>query len=252
MIVAAAVASLGAVGAVSVEAAAPRARLHGLVCQHALDPPARAVSVWAVMRPVSGTRKLQLRFQLLTKTKAAPVFSDVIGGDLGTWIAPKDPTLGQRAGDVWNLQKEVADLAAPAVYRFRVSFRWLGVQAHVLATAVRLSATCSQPELRPDLFVESFTGQPIQGHSNENRYIVTIGNDGATAAGPFEVLFAPGGAAPVTTKQVPGLARAPARIARAFLGPACNSTSPPTVTVDPLDQVDDFNRANNTATAVCS
>jgi CARDB len=204
-----------------------------------------------VMRPVPDTRKMQLRFQLYSRANAAPAFSPVIGGDLGTWITPKDPTLGQRPGDVWNLQKQVADLLAPATYRFRVSFRWLGVHGHVLATAMKLSAMCFQPELRPDLLVESFTAQAIPRQPNENRYIATIRNDGATAAGPFEVLFAPGGVAPVKTKQVAGLA-SKARIALVFVGPVCNSAAPPTVTVDPTDQVDDFNRANNTAAAVCS
>jgi len=194
---------------------------------------------------------MQLRFQLFSKPNAAPVFSPVIGGDLGTWITPKNPTLGQQPGDVWNLQKQVADLGAPASYRFRVSFKWLGARGHILAVTMKLSATCFQPELRPDLAVESFTGQAIPGHPNENRYVVTIRNDGATAAGPFEVLFAPGGAAPVTTKQVPGLA-AHTRVARDFLGPVCDPASTPTVTVDPTDQVDDYNRANNTMAAVCS
>jgi hypothetical protein len=37
-----------------------------------------------------------------------------------------------------------------------------------------------------------------------------------------------------------------------FVGPACSNTAASTVTADPDGVVDDFNRANNTMTAVCS
>ena len=64
--IAVACALLGSVAASGVGASVPaRARVQGLVCQHALEPPARAMSITAVMRPVKGTRRMQLRFQLL-------------------------------------------------------------------------------------------------------------------------------------------------------------------------------------------
>jgi hypothetical protein len=250
-ITAAAMAVAGAVAAPAVDASQQRAQLRGLVCQRALDPPARGVAITAPMRPLTATRKMQLRFQLLRKSRPGGSYSPVRGGDLGSWITPANPTLGQRPGDVWIVHKQVVDLAAPASYHFRVSFRWVGAHGRLLGTATRLSGTCYQPELRPDLLVQSIVVQAVAGRPNVNRYVATIRNDGATAAGPFAVQFAPGSSLPVQTRSVAGLA-AHGRAQRAFIGPLCSTGSVATVTVDPSNQVADFDRANNSMTAVCS
>jgi hypothetical protein len=253
--VAAAAAAVAAAGGVAGAGSAlgasrpPLAHVKGLLCQHALDPPARGVSITAVMRPLKGTKKMQLRFQLLSKAKPTGPYSSVSGGDLGTWITPANTTLGQRSGDVWILHKQVVNLAA-ADYRFRVSFKWFGAHGRVLGSATRDSDVCSQPELRPDLLVQSITVETVANKPKVNRYIAVIRNGGATAAGPFEILFTPGGALPVRTVSVPQLV-AHSRLVQAFDGPVCSNASATTVTVDPQDKVDDFNRSNNSLTAVC-
>jgi CARDB len=251
LIAALAVLALGAATAADGRAVSQfRAHLRGFACQRALDPPARALAVTAVMRPLQGTSRMALRFQLLSKSKTGGSYSALTGGDLGTWISPANPTLGQRVGDVWILKKQVAELSAPAAYRFRVSFRWTGAHGHVLGSAVRDSPTCVQPELRPDLLVQSIDVTPVTGMPDLNRYVARIRNAGATAAGSFEVLFAPGGALPVKIRQVQRLG-AHSKLEETFVGPACSTTSPPSVTVDPNDQVDDYNRPNNSLTAIC-
>jgi len=73
----------------------------------------------------------------------------------------------------------------------------------------------------------------------------------ATAAGSFEVLFAPGGGLPVKTRVVRGL-HAHSNTTETFLGPACTAVSPPSITVDPNGQVDESNQGNNSLTAVCT
>jgi hypothetical protein len=243
--------ALGSLTAAEVSASQPRARLRRFVCQRALDPPARAVSVTAMMRPLPGTLKMALRFELLAKSKSHGSYRALTGGDLGTWISPANPTLGQRAGDVWILNKQVVDLAAPASYRFRVFFRWSGAHNHVLGTAMRDSSTCVQPELRPDLLVQSIDVQAVSGRPSEDRYVATIRNAGATAAGMFDVWFSPGDGQDVKTRFLPDGLGARSNVKVSFLGPACTSTSTPTVTVDPKDEVDDYNWANNSLTAVC-
>jgi hypothetical protein len=229
-------------------AAPPRAQLRNLICQRALDPPARAVSITAVMRPVSGTEKLEMKFELLSRVPGSVAPTQLSGTGLGTWIAPEKASLGQRPGDVWIVHHPVADLTAPAGYHFRVSFRWLGSHGRVLGTATRSSRACRQPELRPDLLVQSFTVQPVAGHPKIDVYVAKIRNGGATAAGPFDVEFTDATKAKsITIKR---LGRHTTRKLQ-FIGLACGSTAPPSLTLDPQDQVDDFNRANNTATAVC-
>lgn len=230
-----------------------KAKLRANLCQRSLDPGQRMVSVTAVMRPVAGTRSMQLRFDLLTRTSGSPVFTAVHGGDLGTWISPSEPTLGRRAHDVWVLHHPVADLPAPAAYRFQVSFRWIGAHKRVLGTIVRNGHRCYEPELRPDLQVQGVTVTP-NAKGTKDRYDATIENGGLTAAGPFIVDFTyqdPDTGTPVVVPaNVPGLGRHQSVVLH-FVGPLCKPTAPPTIQVDPAGQVTDYNTANNDYQVVC-
>jgi len=136
-----------AAASVSTAAAAtvpPRALLSGFVCHHAGNPLNREISITSVMRPVPGTQRMALKFELQRSMGGSP-FADVKSGDLGKWIYPSNPpTLGQRPGDVWRYNKPVVNLPA-GEYRFRVAFRWLGSDTNVLRTAVRFSPRCDQP-----------------------------------------------------------------------------------------------------------
>jgi hypothetical protein len=238
--------------AVSTAAAAPpRAQLQNFDCQHALDPPSRAVSVNAVMRPLPGTEKLQMQFTLLERAGGSATLQTVVrAGDLGVWISPTNPTLGRRLGDVWELNKSVLNLDAPATYRFRVAYRWIGAHGHLLGSATRLSTVCRQRELRPDLLVKSVSVSSVAGQPLKDLYTAVIANRGATGAGPFEVLFTPGDDSAPKTHTVAFLGAYQAR-RETFVGPLCNPGSPPTVTADAASQVDDYNRANNTMTVTC-
>lgn len=249
LIVLLALAGIAAGAVPAVGASAPRASLRSLVCRHALDPGGREVGITAVMRPLHGTRKMAIRFQLQAQ-KPGGSYTTIKGGDLGRWISPLDPTLGQRPGDTWIVPKQVWDVAAPAHYRFQVSFRWTGAHKRILSTVMRQSARCWQPELRPDLSVDSIVVSPDPTNPKRDRYAVTIHNRGATGVGAFQVEFAPGGTAIPVVRTLPGLS-AHAIVRIGFRGPLCNAASPPTVTVDPNQVIDDYNRDNNTLTAVC-
>jgi hypothetical protein len=236
----------GAVGASA--GTPPRAALEHFGCHRALDPPTRAVAVTAVMRPEPGTERMQMRVLLLRRLAHHRRFQTVHGGDLGRWISPRPATLGQRPDDVWNLIKQVANLAAPAWYRFRVTFRWTGADGQRLGESTLESPTCYEPELRPDLVVRSIAVRPIPGKPTEDAYIAQIGNAGGTAAGPFRVVLSDGGA--VQTATIARLAPHSTAYQR-FVGAVCNQSNAPTVTVDPNHRVDDANRANNTRAASC-
>jgi hypothetical protein len=225
--------------------------LVGFVCQRALDPPNRSISVRAVMRPLTGTRSLLLKFELLQKVRGMAAAKSVTGaGDLGIWLSPKDPTLGRRVGDVWELNKAVYNLAAPATYRFRVTFRWIGAHDKVLGTAVKLSASCFQRELRPDLLVRSVTVSAIAHRPHKELYTAVIANRGATGAGQFQVLFTPGDGSTPQTHTISHLGAHSSRL-ESFVGPLCDAASPPTVVADSTSEVDDYNRDNNAMTVTC-
>jgi hypothetical protein len=217
------------------------------VCQKALDPPSRAVSVQSVMRPVSGTSKMQMRFQLLRQSKPDGKFRPVHGRGLGSWISPQDPTLGQRPGDVWIVNHPVVDLPAPAAYRFRVSFRWSGSSAQQLAAAVQSSPNCYQPELRADLLVRSLTVTPLP--SGKDAYVAMIGNRGQTAAGPVAASLA--GATSTTLTQTLGSVGPHSSARERFVAAPCTAGAKLTVTVDPLHTVDEYDFDNNTLTVAC-
>jgi len=136
--------ALGSGHALASPPGAPRAALRSFMCQRAVDQPERAVSVTAVMRPMPRTKRMALKFQLLVRSKKSARFRPLKAGDLGKWVSPSDRTLGGHPADVWELEKPVVDLPAPAIYRFQVSFRWSGARG-VIATGVRRSQTCRQP-----------------------------------------------------------------------------------------------------------
>jgi hypothetical protein len=230
----------------------PRAELSQFTCRRALDPPNRSISVESVMRPLTATRSMALRFDLLESPPGATTMRSVVvrAAGLSVWLSPKTPTLGQLPGDIWELDKSVYDLDAPARYQFRVRFRWTGDRGRVIGAAVRLSPTCEQRELRPDLLVKSITVTPIPQQPDGNLYTAVIANAGATGAGPFEVLFTPGDASAPLTDTVNLLKAGQSRIER-FVGPVCNPASPPSVTVDATHEVDEADRANDELTAVC-
>lgn len=230
-------------------AAPPRAQLRAFACQNALDPGNRSVSVTSVMRPIPGTTHMSVRFELFS-AQAGGAPTPIHSGDLGTWIKPSNATLGQLPGDVWNLQKQVVPLAAPATYRFRVSFRWLGAHNAILGTAGLRSPRCRERELRPDLLVQSISVTALPNQPNSDLYTAIIGNQGNSAAGPFLVLFAPGDGSATTTSTV-NLLGAHSTTALDFVGPLCTSASAPTITADSALSVHDLNRANNALTATC-
>ncbi|MGH2877148.1 MAG: hypothetical protein ACRDLV_12930, partial [Solirubrobacteraceae bacterium] len=240
----------GSASAATTARAAPRASLAAFACDRALDPLRRSVFLQAVMRPLVGTQRMEIRFQLLERTSRRARAVAVRGPGLGVWVVPTDPTLGRRPGDVWRLDKRVVPLPAPATYRFRVRFRWLGADGRRLGGALRVSRACRQRELRPDLLVRSISVSALPAHPGDDLYRVRIANRGATGAGPFEVLFAPGGTGSPIARTIRFLGAHRARRV-SFVGPACDPAGPPTVTVDAAGQTDDYDRANNTLAAVC-
>ena len=182
LVVAAGLAASLARGAAT--ASVPSAQLRGYVCQTARDPANRGIIITAVMRPLAHTQRLSLRFDLLERQHKHGPTAAVHFGDLGTWIYPKNKTLGQRPGDVWIVHHPVAQLqVAPAYYRFKVSFRWLGGHSHVIGTAVRYSPTCFEPELRPDLQVLAIHIKPSPTNPKRDLYSAVIRNAGASSTG---------------------------------------------------------------------
>jgi CARDB len=206
-----------------------------------------------VMRPLTGTMKMAMRFELLKRTRRWGHSVSVSGTDLKTWITPKDPTLGQRPGDRWVVKHPVVDLSAPAYYRFKVTFRWTGAKGRVIGRTVRQGPLCYQPELRADLVVTGIQVIPLAADPGFDRYVGTIRNAGRTASGPFRVEFSdgPNGQWSPQFKPVSQLLSHHQTMV-SFKGPACSAAAPATITADPDHAVDDANPSNNSMETTCS
>jgi hypothetical protein len=198
------------------------------------------------MGTVAGTQRLQMRFALQERTAHGLVL--IHGGDLGQWISPSSPTLGQHPSDKWVVNHPVTGVPVPGSYRFKVWFRWIGSSGQLIGRAQKATASCRQPDLRPDLYVRLVSSTKVSGG---DRYTVQVGNSGLTGATNVELAFSPGSGQQPVTKMI---TRLPAHqsVQRSFLGPACTSSSAPaTITVDPNDLIDQVSRADNSITVAC-
>jgi hypothetical protein len=240
--------ALGATVAVAAPAAtqaAPRRYATPVVaCETGPTSDQRSFEVRATMRAIPGTVRMAVRFDLSERTPAsAGAFVTRTAPDLGLWLKSK------RGVDPYTFDQTVKGLDAPAVYRMRVGFRWLGAGGRVLQTTHRTTPLCQQPDLRPDLIVKNVIVEPPAMSNGPWHYTVVVRNDGRTAAGPFSVGYEPTGA-PAQAMPIAGLEPA-AQTRVTFSGPACVSTAPPAFTVDVSNQVDETLETDNRASATC-
>jgi hypothetical protein len=228
------------------QAASGDAYLQAFACHRSLDPSKRSVTVTAVMATVAGAQRLQMRFQLQERTAQGLVL--IRGGDLGQWISPSSPTLGQHSSDRWVVNHPVTGVPVPGSYRFKVSFRWIGSNGQVIGQTQKSTESCRQPDLRPNLYVRLLSSQATSGGE---RYTVEVGNSGLTGVTGVELVFSPGGGAQSVMKTIASLP-AHQRVQRTFVGPACTSSSDPvSITVDPDDLIVVASRADNSITVPC-
>jgi hypothetical protein len=221
-------------------AAAGSAYLRGFACHKALDPTKRSVTVTAVMDTVAGTQQLQMRFELLERTAHGIVF--IHGGDLGQWISPSSPTLGQHPSDKWVVNHPVTGVPVPGSYRFRVAFRWVGSGGHVIGQMQKATPSCWQPDMRPRLRVTVASQSAIAAGE---KYDIQVENVGVTPANDVQLQFVPAaGQSQVVTIGPLGPQQT---VHETVVGPSCTaSNSQSTITV-----IDLVSRADNSITAPC-
>ena len=250
LVIVCALAGLAGGSALSAQASTAPVSLRGYSCSPNLQPLLRGMSVTAVMRPVTGTEKLRMRFDLLRAAHRTGPYRVVHGANLGRWIGPPDPMLGRQPGDVWQVSHPVVSVTKPGYYRLQVSFVWLGAANKRLASAKRTTAACALLELRPDLLVSRLvSATPLPADPTRDAYMAAIRNRGVTAAGPFQIALSVAGGTPVT-RTVPGLGAHASRRIR-LLDTACTAGQAVTITVDPTQQIPDFDPANNSLTVDC-
>ena len=205
-------------------------------CVPALDPVARSATFEARVKAARGSDRMQVRFTLQERDQRITArWRKVVAPGFDEWL-----TSASGVGR-YSYSRTIQNLTAPASYRTVVRFRWLDADGEVLRSTRVTSASCRQPDLRPDLAPLRVEAAPA-ADAGSWRYRVVIRNTGRSDAGPFDVTL---GAA---VETVDGLAAGEQR-AVTLTGPECAADTP--VIVDAGDLVDERDEDDNVLVPVC-
>jgi hypothetical protein len=194
------------------------------------------------MRAVRGAARMQMRFTLQARTPDSSRWRAVDAPGFGTWVS----SVAGTARYVYT--KRVEGLLAPATYRVRLRFRWLGADGRRLATARRTSRACRQPDPRANLVVSALSVQH-SARPGRYRYVAFVRNTGRSAAQASALRIAFGGVA-LPDAPVLALGRGEG-IEVAVEGPACRPGQPVDADADVGEAVDERDEADNRFTRLC-
>jgi hypothetical protein len=99
----------------------------------------RSATFSGEMTATPGTGRMSMRFELQERLPGEALFRMVAAPGLGVWRAASPGV------KVYRYIKQVTDLAAPAVYRAAVRFRWLTTRGKLIKALERRTPTCVQP-----------------------------------------------------------------------------------------------------------
>jgi hypothetical protein len=218
-------------------AAARVASVNVTECVPSLVPEQRVASFEARARAVAFSERMQLRFTVQSKAGGELIWQRVLTPGLDGW---RTSLPGVRR---YAYTRTLQNLAAPAAYRTVVRFRWLDGDGEVVRAARVTSRACRQPDLRPDLVPELLEAGPVRD-DGLRRYVVTVRNDGRTAAGPSAVALGDV-TAPLEVVE-PGATQA-----AVLLAPACAPGEPVTAVADAGAAVDERDEGNDALVVPC-
>lgn len=163
-------------------------------CQASALPAQRVASFVGSMPAIDGASRMQMRFELQRRKPYERTWRPLRGVEgFGVW----ETALPDRAGFVFH--KRVDGLQVPASYRARVRFRWTRSDGTIVRRVRRVTASCAQPDLRPDLAPGALRAV-LDAQPALAIYTLVVRNEGRSPAAPFAVRVAGG------VTEVPGLA----------------------------------------------
>jgi CARDB len=222
--------------------AKPSARALVSACERGLEEADRAAAFEGQMRKVAGASRMQMRFTLQARTPDTGKWAALSAPGFGAWVTSATST------SRYVYTKRVEGLLAPASYRVLLRFRWLDARGDVIRRAKDYSASCRQPDPRPNLLVRSIGVQPADRPARR-RYVVFVRNAGGSVAGASSLLVTVGGkplpAAPVAELD-PGEG-----LLVTVEGPACQSGAPVVAGADADDAIDERDESDNELTRSC-
>jgi CARDB len=239
-----AVAALGAASTPALAAAPGTARVTVPLCHSDVTPLERRITWVGEMTSIKRGNRMEMRFEVFVRTAADQTWKLVEAPDLGIWNRAKAGTTE------YKFRQKAVNLAAPASYKARVTFRWLGPGKSDKTTKVKTSKVCEQTDPRPNLRVVRLDASPLKaGLAN---YQVVIRNVGASAAsGPngFDVAVAVDGVAQ-PSKNVLGLR--PGELVQVNVrAPRCAQGGTVRAAVDPDQRIDQSDRADDVLELPC-
>jgi hypothetical protein len=108
-------------------------------CTPAVSQSERSATFAAQMTALDGTQRMAMKIEVQERSPTDPTFHTVTAPGLGVW---RQSETGVR---IYKYVKQVTNLAAPAVFRAQVRFRWFDDSGRVLRRAQRITSTCVQP-----------------------------------------------------------------------------------------------------------
>jgi hypothetical protein len=107
-------------------------------CVTSSSPAERSATFIGEMTAMSGGR-MSMRIELQERTAGEASFRTISAPGLGVW------RVAASGVKVYRYIKQVTDLAAPAVYRAAVRFRWLNPRGKLIRSVERHTSTCIEP-----------------------------------------------------------------------------------------------------------
>ena len=211
-------------------------------CESGPEAVARFAVFTGSMPALRGTRRMWMRFDLEERRRGARRWQRLRAPAFGRWDRSREPGA---SGFIYT--KRVEQLKEAASYRAVVRFRWFDARGREQRQIRRITPPCEQPSQRPNLLVDALGIAPGPDASTY-RYLVTVVNDGLTAAGPFSLGLVTDGGERV--REVPGLA-ARGRTTVEIAGPRCAEMSTVTVKLDVRGDVAESDERDNGSNRLC-
>jgi hypothetical protein len=236
-------------GAVSPGAALAQKTAAGKVsvsssCRPAVKQLERQFVVTGDMLSLRQGNRMEMRFDLYTKTVAEPAWKLVQAPDLGIWNRAKP------GRTEYKFRQKTLNLAAPASYKMRVTFHWVG-PGGAETFARRTSKVCEQRDPRPNLRVVRLDASPIKGGLANYQVVVrNVGLSAATGPNGFDVVVAVDGVTQ-PSKNVLGLRAGEMVQVNIPRAQRCKQGGTIKATVDPDQRIDQSDRADDVLELPC-
>ncbi len=138
--------ALGLLAPVPSPAPAPAVAVTAIVeqCTPSVNQTERSATFAAQMTALDGTQRMAIRIEVQERSPTQVAFHTVMAPGLGVW---RQSETGVK---IYKYVKQVTNLAAPAVFRAQVRFRWFDDRGRVLKRTQRFTPTCVEPvEIAP-------------------------------------------------------------------------------------------------------